>query len=462
MTRRNLSVVARFGTAARRWGFSVFAATAAWCVGASGALADEQKPWPAAGLTPIGAEMGANAEGTIPAWDGGLLRPPRAWSPDRPYVDPFPSDQPVARISAANLDAWRGKLSPGTQALLAADPEYYLALFPTRRTATLPLSVVLAARKEAPGIAVSGDTLTGRTVSTIPFPQPKSGVEVMWNHRLRWRGGSGEHDEVWYAVRDHQIVSRASYNERYVENGGLSSPTASGVIYVRGSFTAPPTLAGNTYFVHDTLDASDEARNWWLVNAAQKRARRLPVPGYDDTPDGVGELRTRDQHDGYNGAFNRYEWKLVGKQELVVPYNTYELFDKRLRAEHVFGAHSIKPDFMRFELHRVWVVEATLKPGMRHVYAKRVFYVDEDSWNLLVEDVYDGRGKLWRVALHGLVQYYDAMVPWYAVNIWHNLITGAYLVGGVDFETPTRRRFGVTNRLADFQPGTATIKEETK
>lgn len=427
----------------------------------SSAMAQDVKGWPAPGLTPVGAELGANADGTIPAWEGGLVRPPRAWTPDRSYLDPFPSDQPIARINTANLDAWRSKLSPGTQALLAASPDYYLPLFATRRTAVLPDAVVAAARKEAPGIAVSGDSLTGRTVSTIPFPQPKTGSEVMWNHRLRYRGGSGEHDEVWYPVRDHRIVQRVAYNERHVENIGLSTPTAAGIIFVRAAFSAPPTMAGTRVFVHETIDASEDSRNWW-VETAQKRVRRLTTPGYDDVPDGTDALRTRDQHDAFAGPLNRYDWKLVGKQELVVPYNTYDLFDKRLRAEHVFGAHSIKPDFMRFELHRVWVVEATLKPGMRHLYGKRVFYIDEDSWSVLVEDVYDGRGKLWRVALHGLVQYYDAMVPWYAVNIWHDLSNGAYLVGGVDFETPTRRRFGITNRLADFQPGTATTKEETK
>ena len=37
-----------------------------------------------------------------------------------------------------------------------------------------------------------------------------------------------------------------------------------------------------------------------------------------------------DQYDGYNGSPDRYDWQLIGKRELLVPYNNYRIGDKRL------------------------------------------------------------------------------------------------------------------------------------
>jgi hypothetical protein len=107
---------------------------------------------------------------------------------------------------------------------------------------------------------------------------------------------------------------------------------------------------------------------------------------------------------------------------------------------------------MRYELHRVWQVEATLKKGQKHIYGKRTFYLDEDSWAVVHEDAYDGQGQLWRIGVHGTMQYYDAMAPWYRVNIWHDLTNGNYLVSTLDNEIKTPWKFGVKGNWSDFQP----------
>jgi hypothetical protein len=158
-----------------------------------------------------------------------------------------------------------------------------------------------------------------------------------------------------------------------------------------------------------------------------------------------------DQVDAYNGAPDRYEWKLAGKRERYVPYNVYKLSDKSLKYKDIIGKHTISADLVRYELHRVWVVEGTLKPGQRHIYAKRTFYLDEDSWSVLSEDAYDGRGGLWRVALHGLMQFYDAQVPWYRFGVVHDLNSGGYIVGGFDNEIREPIEFNVKGRIGDFQ-----------
>jgi hypothetical protein len=107
---------------------------------------------------------------------------------------------------------------------------------------------------------------------------------------------------------------------------------------------------------------------------------------------------------------------------------------------------------MRYELHRVWEVEANLKAGSKHVYGKRMFYLDEDSWVVVMDDNYDTRKQLWRVNLHPMIQYYDAKVPWHRANIWHDLTNGAYLLAGLDNEVKQPWSFGEKAAWAEFQP----------
>ena len=108
--------------------------------------------------------------------------------------------------------------------------------------------------------------------------------------------------------------------------------------------------------------------------------------------DGMG---TSDQYDGYNGAPDRYDWTVLGKVEKLSGQNNYRgnlvSYDELLMPGHA------NPDAMRYELRRQWVVEGNLKSTARHIYAKRVLRLDEDSWQVTGGEMYDGRGELWRV-----------------------------------------------------------------
>ena len=167
--------------------------------------------------------------------------------------------------------------------------------------------------------------------------------------------------------------------------------------------------------VHETLNQVKEPRLAWL-NAGQRRARRAPQVSYDGPGTAADGLRTSDNFDMYNGAPDRYDWKLEGKKEIYIPYNSYKLDDPKIKYSEIVKAGHINQDLTRYELHRVWHVVATLKPGERHIYAKRDFYIDEDTWQAAEIDHYDGRGTLWRVAEAHAEQYYDKQVPWYAVK----------------------------------------------
>jgi hypothetical protein len=138
--------------------------------------------------------------------------------------------------------------------------------------------------------------------------------------------------------------------------------------------------------------------------------------------------------DGYNGAPDRFEWKLLGKREVYVPYNTYRIGDKSLKYKDIIGKNTINADLVRYELHRVWVVEATLKEGQRHINPRRTFYVDEDSWQILVLDHYDSQGEIWRYSEAPSVNYYEVPVFWTTLETHHDLKSGRYIVSGLDNE----------------------------
>ena len=118
-----------------------------------------------------------------------------------------------------------------------------------------------------------------------------------------------------------------------------------------------------------------------------------------DTPSPVTSgMTTYDDSFMYNGKMDRYDFKLVGKKEIVVPYNDYKLV-YNTKIDDVLKPKFVNPDAVRWELHRVWVVEATLKPDSRHIYAKRRFYIDEDTWIAVATDAYDARGNYFRARL---------------------------------------------------------------
>jgi hypothetical protein len=232
----------------------------------------------------------------------------------------------------------------------------------------------------------------------------------------------------------------------------MADPEPNRLFYALGYFTEPATLRGTIFLVHEPVDQVAEQRSAWIYNAGQRRVRRAPDLAYDGINDGSEGMIVTDQVDGYNGAPDRFEWKLVGKREMYIPYNTYKVGDKSLKYKDIVGPHTLNADLVRYELHRVWVVEGTLKPGQRHVYGRRTFYLDEDSWSVVSEDAYDNRGGLWRVSLLGMVQYYDAVVPWYRFGVVHDLTTGGYIAGGLDNEVKEPMQFGVEGRLMDFKP----------
>ncbi len=390
-------------------------------------------------LMPLGGERAGNSAGTIPNWNGGITSPPSGYRVGEHHRDPFAGDRPLFVITADNMDQYRDRLSVGHQRMLQAYPSFSMPVYQTRRSASFPQRIYDATSRIAGSARlVDGGNGVANAVIGIPFPIPKNGLEVVWNHLLRYRGETVEcvigqaavTRDGRYTMVKQQIESELRYSlpNMTVEELGNT------MILFKQKTLAPARLAGDIVLVHETINQVRQPRNAWTYNPGQRRVRRAPNIAYDNPGTSSDGLRTADQLDMFNGAVDRYDWELVGKREMYVPYNSYRLHSDRLSFRDILRPLHVNPEHLRYELHRVWVVEARLKRGARHIYKRRTFYVDEDSWQILVADVYDNRDQLWRVSEGHVINYYEKPLIWPTLEVHTDLQAGRYLAFGLDNE----------------------------
>jgi hypothetical protein len=408
-------------------------------------------------LTPLGGVMGANAEGTIPAWEGGITSPPAAWEPGTHYVDPFADDAVLFTITAANVDQYADKLTVGQKALFETYPESYkMNVYPTRRSASFPQRIY-DMTKEIAGTAhlvENGYGVEG-AINGIPFPIPKVGVEAIWNHLLRYRGESASRDIGQAAPTRGGKFTLVQFHDEffmlYSMEGKTEADLNNTILFFKQRVMAPARLAGGILLVRESLNQVKEHRQAWLYNPGQRRVRRAPNVAYDNPGTAADAMRTSDQFDMYNGAVDRYDWELVGKKEIYVPYNAYKLQDPSVTNKEILTPLHINQDLPRYELHRVWVVDSTLREGARHIYKRRTFYLDEDSWQILAVDTYDNRDQLWRVSEGHVINYYSVPTIWTTLEVHTDLQAGRYLAIGLKGNNPPYN-FEIQRTLEDYTP----------
>ncbi len=384
-------------------------------------------------LTESGAERAGNADGSIPAYTGGLTTPPPRFVPGSGHrPDPFADEKPLLVIDGKNAAAHADRLSAGAQALLARYPTFRIEVFPTHRTAAFPRPVLDAtvraattARTENGGLSLAG------VRAAFPFPIPKNGNEAMWNHLVRFTGLCDERRIFAYLVppSGSPILSSSG---RVLESYPYWDERAKDLrtyFRFRITYDGPPRRAGEGMILVDPVDYFERGRRAWQYLPGQRRVRLGPDLTYDTPNPATNGQQTFDDALLFNGAMDRYDFKLVGKRELYVPYNVYRAVYEASPEQLLRPGH-LEPSLVRWELHRVWVVEATLKPGKRHVYARRTFYLDEDSWAALLSDSYDARGRLWRVGVAFMAPSYDLPAPWPDPFLHYDLVSGAYALNG--------------------------------
>ncbi len=407
-------------------------ATGAWAA----VSADEAKQLGTT-LTAVGAEMAGNREGTIPAYTGGLTTPPPNFKKGAGHrADPFANEKPRLVIDAKNVAQHADKLTAGVAELIKRVPGWRVDVYPTHRTMVFPKRYLDNTLKNATGAkSIEGGLGMENALSGVPFPIPKTGAEAMWNHLMRYAGHAYSHKYENWNVDSAGSPTMALLSESWQEYP-LQDPKKTdaakpddGFWKLKLHYQGPARRAGEGLMGHDAVNPLAQPRRAWSYLPGQRRVKLAPDISYDTPNPGSAGVATYDDAFIFNGALDRYDWKLVGKKEMYVPYNGYKFFSAK--PADIMKPGAVEPGLMRWELHRVWVVEATLKPSKRHIYAKRVFYLDEDSWAAVASDAYDARGQLFVAGLANVLFMYDHQVLNADNYMLYNFAIGAYTVSGL-------------------------------
>ncbi|WP_433740567.1 DUF1329 domain-containing protein [Pseudomonas putida] len=363
-------------------------------------------------LTCVGAIQAGNAEGTIPPYTGKYLGEVPGWnhvkySGDQP-IDPYANEKPILVITAQNMSQYESHLTDGQKALLKKYPTTYkMNIYPGHRDFRYPDYVCRRAMDNALHAKLVNDGAGFTGIGQVPFPIPKDGTEVLWNHQLPARAYTEEKTTDLASVLPNGSIG---WGRAYARNLSLAnSPTVDPrtedkLSAMSNNMTLKPARDNGTLSIaHEPYNYGTDARQAWSYSPSTRRVRQLPGYGFDQPMIGTNGTMTVDEDRLFNGSPERYSWKLLGKREIYSPANAFKANTASVKYADILTPNHPNPEFMRYELRRVWVVEATLKEGFRHVYGKRVLFIDEDTWNAVMADNYDARGQLWK---HAMINYY--------------------------------------------------------
>lgn len=383
-------------------------------------------------LTPLGGERAGNKDGSIPPWEGGFAIDASFSAPSVP--DLFGKDKPLLTITPQNAAQHADKLSDGSLALLKKYPNFKIHVYQTRRTASAPQWVYDNTLKNATRATMNPSGELGPfpkgAYGGTPFPIPKNGEEALWNHLLRWTGSSFRTTPSLARVTPEGKVIPVSQNTAeslfpyYDPSSNLEKWEAAGseVVLRRVNTSGPPLRAGEILIQRNNID--DAKSRTWVYLTGQRRVRRLPLTCCDVPSPVAGGIANFDEVNAYDSSIGRYDWKLGGKREMYVPYNTNS-YHQATSLDQVMTASTVNPDFMRFELHRVWVVDGTLKQGQRHVVPRVRLFLDEDTWTAVAADRWDAQGQVWKVA-YTLPTVIPSAGPIVAGYMIYDMIGGGY------------------------------------
>lgn len=368
-------------------------------------------------LTPFGAEKAGNKEGTIPPYSGKAPKAPASYDLKDKGQRPNPyNDKPLFTITAANAGQYADKLDAMVE-VFKRYPNFRMDVYPSHRDYAYPKYVLDNSVKNATSCkAVNNELKLEGCYGGVPFPIPKTGNQVMWNHTLQYLNHAvGGKMTNWVTPTNGKAVhqSTTSMFQQYPPyDPARTGPVPSDEMYWQyvSTDTAPARKVGTGLLILDPLDTLGVGRRIYQYIPGQRRVKLAPNLAYDTPSPFTGGTSTMDDVHAFAGAQDRFDFKLVGKKEKFIMYNNFDMFNHKVCTNEKMTNHANfpHPDCVRWELHRVWKVEATLKPEFRHVYTKRVFYFDEDAAGAGMAENYDASGKLYRVINSMHLPYYDS------------------------------------------------------
>jgi hypothetical protein len=382
-------------------------------------------------LTPVGAERAGNADGSIPAWTGGITAAAVQAAGSR--LDLFATERPLFSITASNLPRYAARLPEGAKALFAKYPDYRMDVYPTHRTAAAPQAVYDAILRNATAARAAPEGITSGiegAAGGIPFPIPQDGAEVIWNHELAFWGAARETRLATYVVFGAQPPELTADRREVVDFPYYypnATPGGIGAYYLerREMTVGPPEHVGESYVALQPLNVARDKFAAWQYLPGQRRVRRTPSLSYDTPDPDASGLESFDDYYIFSGGLDRYRYTLLGKREMYVPYNNNRLLN--LPPSDVLTPRVANPDDLRYELHRVFVVDATLAPGRRDIVPHRRLYVDEDTWFAVYADAWDREGRLWKFSHGSMVAIAELPAVVLGPQFVYDLQYGAYV-----------------------------------
>lgn len=388
-------------------------------------------------LTCVGAIKAGNKEGTIPEFANKYSSPPSGIE-HTPHSGKHPaeiyaSDKPLFAITAENMAQYADKLSPGQKAMLTKYAKTYrIPVYQGRRDFRYTDEICAIAKKNAlesevteGGLAVKG------FMGAINFPIPKTGDELLWNTLMPTRAWT-----EFKLTDSANVQSNGSIIFGRAENKNLDKlgapdnrgkPITGYMAYSMNKTLMPERDRGGVSSSWEPTDFKNMKRLTWSYDPGTRRVRQVPEYGFDQPLGGTGGKMTIDSDRLFNGSPERYDWKMVGKQEMFIPANTFKLHQPTVKYADLLKQNHPNPDFLRYELRRVWVLEGSLKQGYRHLFGKRVMFLDEDTGQAVVTDIYDARGQLWQHAYVNTYYSFDIQAWQAGAAFYHDLNAGSYL-----------------------------------
>ena len=418
---------------------------------ALGAVSADEAAQLGKSLTMIGAEKAGNKDGSIPEYTGGNTKSPAGYKNDGWRPDPYAGEKPLYSITAKNMGQYADKLSEGAKAMLKKYPSFRIDVYKTHRSTAHPKYVQDNTKKCATTAKLTDNGLgfTGAH-ACYPFPIPKNGNEAIWNHNLHY-------EDVTYKERFRSYTVDASGRATMQSEGNVKqefpywdpeNPNSKEFYKLKVNYVGPARRVGEAFLIIDPINYAHDSRKGWQYLPGQRRTKLAPELSFDTPCSIYGGQTTWDDLFLFSGSPERYNWKLVGKKEMYIPYNDYKMLYGVDHEKELLKAKHPNPDLVRWELHRVWVVEATLKSGKRHLYQKRTYYLDEDSWRAAAADQYDGRGQLYRIGFNFVAPSYDSPCMFGDAFYVHDLLTDSYAINAL----PVRGKTGIIHGHKAYPP----------
>ncbi|MHB0817883.1 DUF1329 domain-containing protein [Stutzerimonas stutzeri] len=256
-------------------------------------------------------------------------------------------------------------------------------------------------------------------VAGRPFPQepdasdPRAGEKLAWNYKYGYNwGDSAAIYPFYWKYRDMnsgKVERTIKFNFHFLNFTGrvnqqpIPAITPNPSELYRGIYVnvLEPHDVRNTQLLIHRAQHDLKRDNSWLYLGFQRRVRRLATGQVTDAF--LGSDLMIEDFEGYNGRISDMNWTYKGTRFMLMPfYNHNELtLDSETHKDSegyqvvAFGGQGGCFPNITWQLRKVYEVEAAPVEGS-HPLAKRVHYMDAQTFTVPRTISYDRKGSLWK------------------------------------------------------------------